>query len=194
MRRIFPIVVVMIFFIWQNVNAQKKKPTYFDYKFSMEDCASETLLFEDSLLIARFNIAQKGIAIRLENKSDKPLLIIWDETNYIHGSNAMRVMHNGVKYADRNNSQAPTLIPPGAAINDEVTPTDNVSFYSGGRYTSAEWLVAPLFPLHDAGLPDRKKTILDMKGSQIGLFMTIQRGENKLNYHWKFNLEEINEK
>jgi len=196
MKTIISTVLITLFILvgYGDCDAQKKKPTYFDYGFLMEGTTDSDMTFEDSVIVAKFIVLQKGIAIQVKNKLADPLRIIWDETNIVHGSNAMRVMHNGVKYSDRNNSQQPTLIPPGSMITDEIIPTDNVSFYSGGRYTSSEWFVSPLFPLHDAGDPNRKETIMAMIGHPISLFMTIQNKEERLNYNWKFFIDTISEK
>lgn len=44
-----------------------------------------------------------------------------------------RVMHSGVKYIDRNNSQPASVILKGATLSDIILPTDNV-YYISGQY------------------------------------------------------------
>jgi hypothetical protein len=183
---------MFVFVSISDSNAQKRKTANFEYEFSMEGVPDKSqLVFSDSILDARFIILEKAIAVNIENKSDIPIQIVWDKTNYIHGSEAKKVMHTGVKYADRNQSQPNTIIPPGTRIQEEIVPTENVSFYSGGTYTRAEWFTAPLFPLHDGGSESRRAEVLRMKGFPIGLFVTMIVGKEEVYYNWKFYIENI---
>ena len=60
--------------------------------------------------------------------------IIWDETSFIPYGEGKKVMHKGVKYADRDAAQVPTSIPSKTSWSDLVVPTDNV-YYKQGYYS-----------------------------------------------------------
>lgn len=80
----------------------------------------------------------------LQNKTEHSLKIIWDDAAFVNQDGiSERVMHAGVKYIDRNNSQPPTVIIKGAKINDMVVPTDNV-YYISVEYGG--WRTKPIFP------------------------------------------------
>jgi hypothetical protein len=166
-----------------NPNAKK-----YDYSYSMEGVApGADMIYEDSILHVGFVIGPKEISFVMKNKSTQPLRILWDETSFITGGEAKRIMHAGVKYSERNNAQPPTLIPPGAAIDDLVAPVDNVIYLSG-------WITRPLFPGGDAGRADLREEILGLSGHPFAVFMPVQQGDKTHNYHWKFKIEEVIER
>jgi len=165
---------------------------YYTYKYEMEGINPDSVMvFNDSLINVTFNISKEGIGFKMQNKLNKPLRIIWDETSYINNNKAGKVMHVGVKYTERSNSQPPTLIPPGTIIDDEITPVENIRWRSGTTYSAGGWVTDPLFPGTDAGSEDIKTGILAFKGQTFSIYMPIQRGNNTLNYHWKFKIADV---
>jgi hypothetical protein len=86
----------------------------------------------------------------LENKTDYSIQIIWDEAAFVDENGiSHRIMHSGVKYTDRNNSEPPTVIVRKGRIEDVIIPTDYVYFdegYYSEYYTrQAEWKEKPFF-------------------------------------------------
>ena len=70
--------------------------------------------------------------MQIENKSNYSIKIQWDDVAYISSSGQTgRVMHSGVKYIDRNNSQPASVIPKSASLSDIVIPNDNIYYVSG---------------------------------------------------------------
>ena len=97
-------------------------------------------VFEDEMIKVLWIVSSSTLNFVLENKTDHSLKIIWDETAYVGvDSVSGRVMHSGVKYTDRNNSQPPSVIVRKGKISDMVVPVDNVYYASG-------WHTLPLFP------------------------------------------------
>ena len=90
--------------------------------------------YEDDFIDIVWYVASKEFNFTLKNKSGHTLKINWDDISYVNINGQVgRVMHSGVKYTDRNNSQPATTIPKGASITDLLLPTENV-YYVSGQY------------------------------------------------------------
>lgn len=98
--------------------------------------------FEDEMVEIIWGVMPTQIAFELRNKTTHSIKIIWDETVYVDElGESKRVMHSGVKYSEKNNSQPPTVIPRGTTVTDMIVPVDNVSYGSGSG-----WKEKPLLP------------------------------------------------
>ncbi|MCX6143310.1 MAG: hypothetical protein NTZ35_08825 [Ignavibacteriales bacterium] len=87
------------------------------YKFS----------FEDDLVKILWMPGSSQIAFSLQNKTDHSIKIPWDEAAFVdENGGSHRVMHSGVKYTDRENPQAPSIVVRKGMIEDIVFPTDHV--------------------------------------------------------------------
>jgi len=71
----------------------------------------------------------------LKNISSKPLTIIWDLCAYVDDTGrSQRVLKIDIRYIDIGKSIPPTLLIPGAYVNEAIAPVDSVEFGS-------EWIV-----------------------------------------------------
>ena len=83
--------------------------------------------FDDNLVNVVWLVTNDDISFVLENKTDYSMKIIWDDAAFVDSKGqSQRVMHSGVKYTDRNNSQPPTIIVRKGKITDIVQPVDLV--------------------------------------------------------------------
>ncbi|HKW49293.1 MAG TPA: hypothetical protein VJN70_17695 [Gemmatimonadaceae bacterium] len=90
---------------------------------------SSRYAFEDQLVAVRIGTLYNAIRINVRNKSEQSIKLIWDEASFIDVDGTLsRVMHIGVKYADRNSSQPPTMIPAQQRLADDIFPTNRVFF------------------------------------------------------------------
>ena len=88
--------------------------------------------YEDDYIATLWNITAKELNFILKNKTGHTIKINWDDVSYVDvQGKTRRVMHSGVKYSERNNSQPATSIPRNACISDLLLPTDNVDYDSG---------------------------------------------------------------
>ncbi len=77
----------------------------------------------------------------INNKSQGNIEIEWDKIIYINENNhSSRVIHSGIKYADRNSPQVPSLVASKTSINDAIIPADNIYLSS----VSYEWRISSL--------------------------------------------------
>lgn len=103
--------------------------------------------YEDDYIDIIWYVSSKNLHFSLKNKSGHSIKINWDDVSFVDINGKVgRVMHSGVKYIDRNNSQPATTIPNGAKIDDLLIPTDNVYYNSPTRYTSGGWGETNLIP------------------------------------------------
>ena len=86
--------------------------------------------FEDDYIEIFWYVGTKEFNFELTNKSDYTIKLNWDDMAYVDlNGTTSRVMHSGVKYIDRNNSQPASVLPKNASMTDILLPTDNI-YYS----------------------------------------------------------------
>lgn len=160
-----------------------KEHSYYDSHtvFSLtQPSPSHALSYEDASIAINFTIANEEVDFTLSNKTQEPQSINWDEVSFIDlNGTAHRVLHQGVKFVDRDKPQSPTVIPPGAKINDLVALSDGVRFNSSIN----DWERDPLLP--------PSQTIANYKGKTFGVFMPISVDGKKKNYTFTIRIEDV---
>lgn len=160
-----------------------KEHSYYDSHtvFSLiKPSASNVLSYEDAFITINFTVANEELDFTLSNKTQEPQTINWDEVSFIDLSGtAHRVLHLGVKLIDRDKPQSPTVIPPGARINDLIAPSDAVRFSSLIR----DWQRDPLLP--------PSQLIVNYKGKTFGVFMPILVNGKKTNYTFTIRIDDV---
>ncbi len=111
----------------------------------------------------------------LKNVSESTQKVIWDEAVFVdYNGSSSKIMHNGVKYSQRENSQPASTIIRGASINELACPIANV-YYSE---TAKEWLTRSMYPTD--GTKEEK---------QVQLMLPIQIKDVTNEYIFVFNLK-----
>jgi hypothetical protein len=154
---------------------------------SFEEEGSKKYSYEDDLIKIIWLPLEEELSFVLENKTNHSIKIIWDEAVFIDENNLSgKVMHSGVKYTDRNNSQPPTVVGRNARITDVVVPTDHIwySEYSGWHTTA----------LID-NLAHSKKEELDIEATEkigkttVGVLLPLQIEETINEYIFSFKVD-----
>jgi hypothetical protein len=136
------------------------------------------LHFADRNIDIAFAISKSEVGFVLKNLSQEPLELNWNQVAYVDvGGKSHRVMHTGVKYIERDQPFAPTIIPPSAKIDDIVLPTDYV-FFGGG-----DWSRMAFFP-------DGERAAA-YKGLTFALFMPVKANGFVKNYMFKFKVADV---
>jgi hypothetical protein len=173
--------------------------TKYQYTYSLVDTnntivldTTGTMHFEDSLIDVVFAIGQKQISFIMKNKSAHTIKLNWDETLFIKFGTPGKVMHSGVKYTERNNSQPMSIIPSGTSHEDIILPTENVywrdGYYSQYGSSPGGWEERDLFPSNDMNKPEYKELILSNKGIQFRVFMPILVNGIQKEYNFNFKI------
>lgn len=99
--------------------------------------------YEDDLFRSIWSATEAGWNLVLYNKSEKPLMIDWDDVSYMDVDNiGHRVLASGTKLSERNNPQTPSVIARRGNINESLFSTDHI-------YVSSTGILArrPLWPI-----------------------------------------------
>ena len=146
--------------------------------------------FEDEMVRIVWLPSPKVITFLLTNKTDHSIKIIWDEAAYVDTEGIThRVMHSGVKYIDRNNSQPPTVVVRGGTISDLILPTDYV-YWASGQY-GGWWEESPLFP-YKSGNPDQLAAEAQQYvGKTIQILLPLQIEDVVNEYLFTFRVRDV---
>ncbi|MDB5200526.1 MAG: hypothetical protein JWO92_2489 [Chitinophagaceae bacterium] len=164
------------------------------YKYSMvAPLPDSNFNYEDANIKAHFIVGQKEIDFTILNKSNSPIKIVWDDAVMAISGESNRIMHKGVKYADRSSSMPSTTILPNSSIEDLAVSTDKV-YYREGYYSqyysrAGDWETKPLFPAATLNNDKQKDLFNSVVGQEIALYLPITNGNNeKLGYTFKFKV------
>lgn len=104
--------------------------------------------YEDDFIKIFWYVSSEQFNFEITNKSDYTMKLNWDDMSYVdENGKTNRVMHSGVKYTERNNSQPASVLPKNASLSDILLPTDNV-YYVSGSYGG--WNEKNLFPSYSS--------------------------------------------
>lgn len=135
--------------------------------------------YEDDYIDIVWYVTSKKFNFLLKNKSGHTIKINWDDVSYVDINGITgRVMHSGVKYSERNNSQPATTIPKNASISDLLLPTDNV-YYLG---TYGGWMEKKLFNFSE-----------DKIGKKMYILMPIMIENVQNDYTFEFRIDKISD-
>ena len=142
--------------------------------------------YEDDFIEIVWYVGLKKFNFELKNKSTHTMKINWDDISYVDiNGKTRRVMHAGVKYIERNNSQPATSIPKGASLSDILLPTDNVIFsdlYGGWRESN---LIPSYYSTSEAMANGAESYV----GKKMTILMPIMIENVQNDYTFVFNID-----
>jgi hypothetical protein len=142
---------------------------------------SESPRYEDDVLAVVFKTSEAQLDFTLKNKTGDPLKIDWNQFAFVDADGkSMKVIHGGVKLADKGASLPPTIIPPGANIDEMVAPSEYVSFVGG---VAAGWRHRPIFPDFPAAAR--------LKGKTFSVFMPVEANGIVKNYMFTLKVSDV---
>jgi hypothetical protein len=131
-------------------------------------------------------VGEKEIEFVVYNNSDQPIEILWNDSSLVGiDRTAGRIFHNGVKYADREQSLPNTTVPPQAKVEDAAVPTQNVRFAE-----SYGWTTQPLLPFR-AGVEKAEAIMIALKGRKIVLFLQVLIAGKKVPVSLPFEIADV---
>ena len=145
--------------------------------------------YEDDYINIVWYVGLKQFNFTLNNKSGHRLKINWDDISFVDTEGQVgRVMHSGVKYSERNNSQPATTVPKGASISDILLPTENVYFVSG-QYGG--WRENYLLPCVYQTPEAFNAGASSLVGKTMTIMMPIMIENVQNDYTFTFNIEKL---
>ena len=148
------------------------------YTIEMVKPQSTDVLTYESRSIKIFFAFGNHIVFKLTNKTDGPIEILRDQASFVDAnSRAHRIVHEGVRYIERDKSLPPTVIPPGALITDAIIPSDYIELDKD----DIEWKVRNLF---DGG-------IHLYKNKTFSVFLPLRINNRVVNQNYVFQVKEL---
>lgn len=145
--------------------------------------------YEDDYIDIVWYVGLKQFNFTLKNKSGHTLKINWDDVSYVDVKGQVgRVMHSGVKYADRNSSQPSTTVPKNASISDLLLPTENV-YYVSGQYGG--WKESYLVPCVYKTPEAFNEEAPSLVGKTMTIMMPIMIENIQNDYTFTFNIDKL---
>jgi len=149
------------------------------------DPAKGFFMAEDHLMRIIWAGPDDQLGFDLLNKSDSFVKILWDDAAYVDiTGQSRRVIHRGVKLADRNSPQAPSVIPGKGRLNDIVYPSDHASYYGN-------WSQRPMFPCLREGyacIDSDRKLVAAYNGLDYRVLLPVEVGKETYRYTFVFKV------
>ena len=165
-----------------TIRVKLQKIATYQFKYRMlAPTASEELKFQDTSVSISLTISEQTFQMGLTNLTAFPLIIRWQSAEYtdVYGRQR-RLMPSKVPYSDRNNPIPDQIVLPGKALQETVTPIENVSVspQTGG------YVVKPLFIRNGDGA-------IGLKGKTFILFIPMEINRQIIPYNLKFEIVDV---
>ena len=141
--------------------------------------------YEDDYIDITWTILTDRFEFELKNKTDYTIKINWNEISYVTvGGEAKRVIHEGIKYADREKEQTTTTIPRGSKITDFLVPTENIYY----NENLLEWKYRNIIPISSTSKEDLQSRVDSYKKGQMSIMMPLQIENVQNDYLFEFEI------
>jgi len=142
---------------------------------------SDEIQFRDRMIAVQFTIDERRFQMKLDNLSQNPLKILWDQAEYRDVNNrSSRLMHPGIHFSDRNNPLPAQPLPAGGSLQEAVIPVSLVGFSQEKKTYESQ----PLFPLDSDAAQG-------LKGRMFYLFIPIEVDRQIIPYNFKIQITEV---
>lgn len=156
---------------------------------NFQDGTTNKYRYEDDYIYIVWYVGAKQFNFDLTNKSGHTLKINWDDISYVdYKGQTGRVMHSGVKYTERNNSQPASTVPKGANLSDLLLPTENV-YYVSGQYGG--WREKYLIPCVYSDAATRDAQASAYIGKTLTIMMPIMIENVQNDYTFTFSIDKL---
>lgn len=165
-----------------------KLPVRLELSSVNDNPVSGMQFIDDNIAVDWDYVNKSRINFKLKNNSQKNMKIIWDDAAYVDANGKVeRIMHYGVKYADRNESKPPSIIPSGAILEDAVIPVGVVGNYAA--YGASGWFEGTLFGFStDPAIAEKQK--LKTFGQSVKVLLPIEISGAITEYTFVFSIKE----
>lgn len=126
----------------------------------------------------------------LENKTDHSIKILWDESSFVDTNNSShRIIHTGVKYIDKGNPQAPSVVPRKGSYQDVVISADNIEWL---KYSS-QWIEHPILPGWQRGgtMDEFQRKLNPLVGKTMQVLLSLDIDGVPVDYVFIFQIDEF---
>ena len=153
----------------------------------------ESYNFEDDYINISWSFDYSEFDFQLINKTNKTIKVIWDDAAYVdENGNSSNIMHNGVKYTDRNESQKASVIVKKGKLNDAILPTSKAYYMPPTQYSVGGWNHSPLFPrIVETSQEALKESCEGIIGLEVKILLPIEIEGITYEYIFTFRVEDL---
>lgn len=177
-------IILLLFATLLFASCASVKPTVGLQLSSVNDNPADGMSYIDDVIAINWSYIYKAkLNFKLKNNTKSTIRIIWDDVAYVNASGSTdRVMHAGVKYTNRNESQPASSIPSGSFIEDVIIPTSVVAYnaYSG-------WTEGNLFGVSE-NRAEAKRQLENTYGKAVKVLLPIEINGTIIDYEFSFTV------
>lgn len=149
----------------------------------VEDKGITKFSYKDNVLDVLIFTGGERFIFDIKNVSAHTIKIIWDEAVFVgFNGRADKIIHSGIKYSEKNNSQPSTTIIKGASISDVAIPVSNIEYTKAHPLLSADWKINKMF--NEKTSPESGKLMLMLP---IQIKDTINEYTFVFDVNWKYD-------
>ena len=141
-------------------------------------------VFEDEFFKVYWYVGVDRFYFTLYNKSLYPIKIVWDDVAFVNMDKSVsKMIHSGVSYSQRNESQVPVTIPRDAWLEDILIPVQSI-------VNGKEWSIMPFFDEHLNGW-DAVERAEKYKGETMSILFPVKIEDVQNDYTFVFKVNDV---
>lgn len=152
--------------------------------------------YEDEIVKFAFVYTESTILFNLYNKSKQIAKVDWNEIVYVDPNNrSCRVIHEGVKYIDKDKYQMPTYISSQSKLTDRLLPINQIFWLDPGfsgiwmfSGKSGGWNIEPIFPKYKT---QKEADVSPLIKCSVRLIFPVYINNIKHEYMFEFKIDKI---
>jgi len=147
-------------------------------------------VFEEAGVHIKWYPTENGFSFELKNHSKHSVRIFWEQSAYVDTTGtAHRVIHKGIRWSDINETEPPTVVPPGAYVDDMIIPGDHYQL----KVTPYRYLfrVIPLLPTKASSETQLESYGQKYTGATVSLLLPIEIDGKRREYHFEFLVKTV---
>ncbi len=154
---------------------------------TMEDSISSDveLQYRDNFMLISWSIQRNFVSFSIQNNAASSIKIIWDDMAFVGlDGKSKRIIHQGIKYDDKEKPQAPSVVMRNSKITDLLIPSSNIYY----NQTLKKWSAHALF--NDITFSPEDESIKHASGKKIQILLPAVVNETRYEYQFIFEIEE----
>ena len=187
MKNTFILTIVALVFLTSCAPTRGGHYLY-TYRMIGDGATSDTTFSNSDIEMLAFGRAVQ-FNLRIKNKSNSPIRIIWDDASLIDRDESRRLIHTNVKFNKKDEAQLNTHIPVGSFINEIVLPADRISYTVAKE--SSGWTTDDMLDAWDYNRKALRDAILARKGEVITLYLPIEKDGQVKYYRFGFEITDV---
>lgn len=202
--RLLTLVILSISFLLTNCTSMQKtaqydigleqveRPADFQKRYGKSEITKQDTaeisryVYSDSLMSIAWLPYPQQFEFVLQNKSDHTMKVIWNEAAFVDSNGGTHpVMHQGVKFSDKNNPMPPSVVISGGNLSDLIYPSDYISW----GYNS--WIEKGIFEPISAMSVSKLQPAKEHEGKTVKVLLPLEIEGTVNEYIFTFKVNDV---